>query len=206
MNHASSAFHNKGIEERYDFIVCGAGSSGSVVAGRLAANPDISVLLLEAGGSDETDVVLDPDRWPMNLGGELDWSFLTEPNSRMNGRSILYSMGKVLGGGSSINVATWSRGHQADWEMYAAEAGDRNWGYDAILDLYRSRVEDWTGTPDPAFYGSGGAMHVQPFDDPDSFSLAIARCCRFLGDKAVSKLRRSNDEGGRRVRHCGQYY
>ena len=64
----------------FDYIVCGSGSSGSVVAGRLAANPDVSVLLLEAGGSDETDMVLDTDRWPMNLGGELDWSFFTEPN------------------------------------------------------------------------------------------------------------------------------
>ena len=115
------------------------------------------MLLLEAGGSDETDMVLDTDRWPMNLGGELDWSFITEPNPNLNGRSILYSMGKVLGGGSSINVGTWSRGHKADWDMYAAEAGDRNWGYDAILSLYRSRVEDWTGVPDPDFYGVGGA-------------------------------------------------
>lgn len=91
MNHASTALHDAELKEQYDFIVCGAGSSGSVVAGRLAANPDVSVLLLEAGGSDETDMVLDTDRWPMNLGGELDWSYLTEPNPKMNGRSILYS-------------------------------------------------------------------------------------------------------------------
>jgi choline dehydrogenase len=81
----------------FDYIVCGSGSSGSVVAGRLAANPDVSVLLIEAAGSDETEMVLDTDRWPMNLGGELDWSFFTEPNPNLNGRSILYSMGKVFG-------------------------------------------------------------------------------------------------------------
>ncbi len=100
------------LSKQFDYIVCGSGSSGSVVAGRLAANPEVSVLLIEAGGSDETELVLDTDRWPMNLGGELDWSFITEPNPNLNGRSILYSMGKVLGGGSSINVGTWSRGHQ----------------------------------------------------------------------------------------------
>jgi choline dehydrogenase len=174
----------------FDYIVCGSGSSGSVVAGRLAANPDVSVLLIEAGGSDETEMVLDTDRWPMNLGGELDWSFFTERNPNLNGRSILYSMGKVLGGGSSINVGTWSRGHQADWDFYAAETGDQNWGYDAIIKLYRDRVEDWTGVPDPEFYGVGGAMHVQPVDHPDAFSLAMLDAAESVG------LKRFPNSGG----------
>ena len=115
------------------------------------------------------DLVLDTDSWPMNLGGENDWSFVTEPNAHLGGRSLLYSMGKVLGGGSSINVGTWSRGHKADWDMYAAEADDAGWRYDAVLELYRSRVEDWVGVPDRDFYGVGGPMHVQPVANPDAF-------------------------------------
>src|SRR5262252_5049028 len=107
------------LKPQYDFIVCGSGSSGSVVARRLAEDPDVSVLLLEAGGSDEKDVVTNPNRWPMTLGTELDWGFVTEPNPNLNGRAISYSMGKVLGGGSSINVSTWSRGHRIDWDFYA---------------------------------------------------------------------------------------
>jgi choline dehydrogenase len=198
MNHTSAALHNTELkEEAYDFIVCGAGSSGSVVAGRLAADLDVSVLLIEAGGSDETEMVLDTDRWPMNLGGELDWSFMTEPNPNMNGRSILYSMGKVLGGGSSINVGTWSRGHQADWDFYAAEAGDRNWGYEAVLDIYKGRVEDWTGASDPAFYGVGGEMHVQPFDNPDAFSLAMLDAADSIG------IRRYPNSGGQMMKAEG---
>jgi choline dehydrogenase len=177
---------DSGLSKQFDYIVCGSGSSGSAVAGRLAANPEVRVLLLEAGGSDETDLVLDTDRWPMNLGGELDWSFVTERNPNLNGRSILYSMGKVLGGGSSINVGTWSRGHQADWDIYATETGDRRWGYDAILKLYRNRVEDWKGVPDPAFYGVGGAMHVQPVDHPDAFSLAMLDAADSVGSKRFS--------------------
>ena len=68
------------LKPHYDFIVCGSGSSGSVMAGRLAENPDVDVLLLEAGGSDETDLVANPNRWPMTLGSELDWGFVAESN------------------------------------------------------------------------------------------------------------------------------
>jgi len=91
----------------FDFIVCGAGTSGSVIAGRLAANPEVRVLLLEAGESDELELVMDPNLWVRALGSELDWGFVAEPNPRLNGRAIPYSMGKVLGGGSSINVSAW---------------------------------------------------------------------------------------------------
>ncbi len=81
--------------------------------------------------------------------------------------------------------------------MYAAEAGDPNWGYDAVLELYRSRVEDWTGVPDPDFYGVGGAMHVQPVDHPDSFSLAM------LDAAESSGLKRFANSGGQMMRASG---
>ena len=105
------------LGSRFDYIVCGAGTTGRVVAARLAADPTIQVLLLEAGGNDETELITNPNHWPRTLGSELDWGFVAEPNSHLNGRAIHYSMGKVLGGGSSINVSTWSRGHQGDWDL-----------------------------------------------------------------------------------------
>lgn len=95
-------------------IVCGAGSSGSVIAARLAENPDVKVLLLEAGGSDDVPTVTEASQWPLNLGSERDWDFVSEPDPRLHGRSIPFSMGKVLGGGSSINVMLWARGHRSD--------------------------------------------------------------------------------------------
>src|SRR5499426_685512 len=100
------------LKPRYDFSVCGSGSSGSVVARRLAENPDVSVLLLEAGGDDDVPSVSDPLRWFENLGTERDWKFAARPNPHLKGRSMPLSMGKVLGGGSSINVLAWARGHK----------------------------------------------------------------------------------------------
>jgi choline dehydrogenase len=87
------------LKSQYDFIVCGSGSSGSVVARRLAENPDVSVLLLEAGGSDDLPSVTEAGRWFENLGSERDWNFVAQPNPHLNGRSMPLNMGKVLGGG-----------------------------------------------------------------------------------------------------------
>src|SRR5260370_27801249 len=84
------------LKSQYDCIVCGSGSSGSVVARRLAENPDVSVLLLEAGGDDAVPSVIDADQWLTNLGTERDWNFFAQPNPHLNGRSIPLNMGKVL--------------------------------------------------------------------------------------------------------------
>src|ERR1700754_1610468 len=109
------------LARSYDFIVCGSGSSGSVIARRLAENPDVSVLLLEAGGSDDHPQVTDPAQWVGNIGSERDWAFMTRPNAGLNDRSLLWSMGKVLGGGSSINAMAWAHGHKNHWDYFAAE-------------------------------------------------------------------------------------
>lgn len=169
------------ISTPYDFIVCGAGTSGCVVAARLAADSGLRVLLIEAGGHDESELVQDPNRWPMTLGGEMDWAFVAEGNLQLNGRALDYSMGKVLGGGSSINVSTWSRGHQADWDFYAAEAGDEAWSYRAVLDLYRNRIEKWAGDPDKAYRGEHGAVHVQPAQSSFPFSERLMAAAESLG-------------------------
>ena len=137
------------LKPQYDFIVCGSGSSGSVVARRLAENPTVNVLLLEAGGDDDVPSVMDPGQWATNLGSERDWNFQAQADPHVNGRSVPLDMGKVLGGGSSINAMAWSRGHQRDWDFFAAEAGDPAWSYASVLQLYR-RIEDWRGAPDPS--------------------------------------------------------
>jgi len=169
------------LKTSFDYIVVGAGSSGSVVAARLASDPRTHVLLLEAGGSDEAELISNPNRWPMTLGSEFDWGFMTEPSPALNGRSIRYSMGKVLGGGSSINVQTWSRGHQADWNFYAEESGNPAWRYRAVLDLYRQRIEAWAGKPDPDYRGMHGTVHVQPAANPQPFAFAFLEAAESQG-------------------------
>jgi len=168
------------LKPRYDFIVCGSGSSGSVVARRLAENPDVSVLLLEAGGDDEVPSVMAANQWPMNLGSERDWSFQGQPNPRVNGRSIPFSMGKVLGGGSSINVMVWARGHKSDWEFFASEAGDPAWNYESVLEIYK-RIEDWHGAPDPQYRGTGGPVFVEPAPGPNPVAPAMVEGARAVG-------------------------
>ena len=168
------------LRNEYDFIVCGAGASGSVVARRLAENLDAQVLLIEAGGSDEAEAVLSPAMWPVNLGSERDWGFEARPNAHLNGRALSMSMGKGLGGGSSVNVMVWARGHRSDWDFFASEAGDADWGYENVLDIYR-RIENWQGKPDPEYRGSSGPVWVQPAQDPSPIAHAMLDAARELG-------------------------
>jgi choline dehydrogenase len=168
------------LRSQYDFIVCGSGSSGSVVARRLAENPGVSVLLLEAGGSDEVPSVTEAARWFENLGSERDWNFVAQPNPHLKGRSMPLNMGKVLGGGSSINVMAWARGHKADWDFFASESGDAAWNYESVLNIYR-RIEDWQGAPDPGRRGVGGLVFVQSAPDPSPIAPAMVDAARLLG-------------------------
>ena len=84
-----------------------------------------------------------------------------EPNPHLNGRAIPMSMGKVLGGGSSINVMVWARGHRSDWDFFAEETGDQAWGYDTASKIYR-RSRIGKAAPDPRHRGTGGPVWVQP--------------------------------------------
>jgi choline dehydrogenase len=150
---------------------------------------------LEAGGDDGVPAVMLADQWSSNVGSERDWNFASQPGSNINARSIPLSMGKVLGGGSSINVMGWARGHKNDWDHFAVEAGDDAWGYEEVLKIYR-RIEDWHGAPDPDYRGTGGPVYVEPAPDPHPVAPAMVAAARAVGIPSFASNNGKMMEGG----------
>ena len=123
--------------ETYDYIIVGAGSAGCVVANRLSADPDCSVLLVEAGGRDRNPLF----RLPMLMGrlfhsGLCNWRYHTEPVPTLEGRSLYWPRGKVLGGSSTINGMVYVRGNRHDYDRWA-QMGLPGWSYDEVLPAFR---------------------------------------------------------------------
>jgi len=185
----------QGLAERYDFIVCGGGTSGCVVARRLSDRDAVRVLVLEAGGDERVAQVRDPRVWMSNIGSDRDWRFEAEPAAALNGRRVPLPMGKVLGGGSSINGLIWARGHRHDFDSWAAQTGDSGWSYPAVLDLYR-RIEDWDGPADASRRGTGGPVHVSRPKDPVPLVSALIEATAALGIAPVEDLNGAAMEGG----------
>ena len=143
----------------YDYIIVGAGSAGCVVARRLVESTDARILVLEAGGSGAgVETIADPLRWLENIGGPHDYLYRYQPTPHINNRVIFAPRGKVLGGSGSINAMVWARGHQDDYDGWAA-AGNPGWDYGSVLPLFR-KVEDWEGGETP-FHGAGGPIRIE---------------------------------------------
>ena len=143
----------------YDYVIVGAGTAGCVLANRLSADPDVNVLLLEAGGKDNYFWIHIPVGYLYTIGNpRTDWCFKTEPEEGLNGRSIGYARGKVLGGCSSINAMIYMRGQRGDYDHWA-RLGNRGWSWDEVLPYFK-RTEDYAHGGD-ALHGAGGEMRVE---------------------------------------------
>ncbi|MEP3278888.1 MAG: GMC family oxidoreductase N-terminal domain-containing protein [Stappiaceae bacterium] len=187
-------YNSKDLQKSYDYIVVGSGSGGAVVAGRLATETDGNVLLLEAGGTDQIDAVQIPGLWPTNLRTERDWGHVADAADAVNGRAMILPMAKVVGGGSSINVQVWARGHKNDFDYWAAEAGDDSWNYESVLGIYR-RIEDWQGVADAKRRGKGGRLWITTPEDINPIAPAMLRGCESVGIPAFEDQNGAMMEG-----------
>lgn len=176
--------HSVDLRDRYDVIICGAGSSGSVIARRIAENPHLHVLLLEAGGTGAQPNVTQAALWPQNFGSTTDWQYRSEAMPQIDGRRIAMVAGKTVGGGSAINAMLWVRGHQQDWDSFADASGDRRWGYPSIMQTFAT-TECWLGTP-AAGRGSAGAAIVSQSAHPHPVALAMLRGAASVGIETFS--------------------
>ena len=148
-----------GAVQEFDYIIVGGGTAGCVLANRLSADPDVRVLLLEAGGKDDYFWIRVPVGYLYTIGNpRTDWCYVTEPDPGLNGRSIGYARGKVLGGCSSINAMIYMRGQKADYDHWAA-LGNRGWSWDDVLPVFK-RSEDYQHGADE-FHGAGGELRVE---------------------------------------------
>ena len=192
---ANQAERAKKLQAAYDYIVVGTGSAGSALIGRLAAaRPNASILVLEAGGWDTSPAVMDPSVWFTNLGTERDWQDVAIPSTSTNNRAIPEHMGKVVGGGSSINATIWARPFKADLDHWAAESGDQAWGYEHGLGIYR-RVENWQGKPDARYRGQGGPVWCQPAANPHPLAPAMLAACRAMNLPVLDDQNGAREEG-----------
>ena len=146
--------------KRFDYIIVGGGTAGCVLANRLSENPNNSVLLLEAGGPDNYHWIHIPIGYLYCIGNpRTDWLYKTAEEKGLDGRSLIYPRGRVLGGCSSINGMIYMRGQTEDYAQWAEQTADDRWSWDKVLPYYK-RSEDHHGGANE-FHGSGGYWRVE---------------------------------------------
>ncbi|KQS69888.1 alanine-phosphoribitol ligase [Rhizobium sp. Leaf371] len=143
---------------RFDYIITGAGPAGCVLANRLSEDPDVTVLLLEAGGGDWNPLFHMPAGFAKMTKGVASWGWETVPQKHMNGRVLRYTQAKVIGGGSSINAQLYTRGNAADYDLWASEDGCEGWDYRSVLPYFK-RAEDNQRFADD-YHAYGGPLGV----------------------------------------------
>ncbi len=181
------------MTETYDYIIVGAGTAGCLLANRLSADPNVSVLLLEAGGKDNYVWIHIPVGYLYCISNpRTDWCFKTETEPGLNGRALAYPRGKVLGGCSSINGMIYMRGQARDYDQWR-QMGCGGWGWDDVLPVFRKSEDYYLGADE--MHGAGGEWRVEEarvrWDILDAFQEAAES----LGIPRVDDFNRGSNEG-----------
>jgi choline dehydrogenase len=198
----------------YDYVIAGGGTAGCVLANRLSAGANTRVLLLEAGGKDDWIWIHIPLGYIYCIGNpRTDWCYRTEPEPGLNGRSILYARGRVLGGSSSINAMLYLRGQARDYDAWARATGDDGWSWESVLPIFKRSEDHWRGASES--HGVGGEWRVEQqrlsWEILDAFRDAaceagIARVDDFnTGDNSGSSRFEVNQRRGVRVSAAKAY-
>jgi choline dehydrogenase len=181
------------LEDEYDYIVAGGGTAGCVVAARLAADEDISVLLIEAGPKAlGVSQIVEPALWPALRKTSLDWGFGYEPSPEVAGRALRVPSGRVLGGCSATGPLGWYRGRAGDYDAWE-QAGAKGWNGETMLPYFR-RAEDWEGGESEQ-RGAGGPVRVEQPKNPHPVAAALLNAAPELGLKRLDDVNAAEGSG-----------
>ena len=185
--------HLEPIEGEYDYIIVGAGSAGCLLANRLSADSNRRVLLLEAGGRDNWIWFHIPVGYLFAIGNpRSDWCFKTEPEEGLNGRSLNYPRGKVIGGSSAINAMIYMRGQAADYDHWR-QLGLAGWGWDDVLPYFKRHEDHFLGAS--AAHGVGGELRVEAPRVRWDLLDAFRRAAEQANIKSVADFNTGDNEG-----------
>jgi choline dehydrogenase len=178
--------------QSFDYVIVGAGSAGCVLAARLSEDPQVRVLLVEAGAADGPETMSVPPAWPTLMGSTADWGYVTTPQAGTNHIVQPYPRGKVLGGSSSINAMAFLRGHRAGYDAWVQD-GAAGWGYEDLLPFFK-RSERAPGR-DPDYRGAEGPMVVSPAADAHPLAHAYREAAVEVGHHFSADLNGEDQEG-----------
>jgi choline dehydrogenase-like flavoprotein len=154
----------------YDYVIAGAGSAGCVLANRLSEDPDVNVLLVEAGGSDTSPLIHMPVAWTALFRSDQDWDHSSVYEPHCNNRRIFLPRGKVLGGCSSINAMVYIRGNPLDYDEWR-DLGCPGWGWEEMLPYFKRAEDNERGQDE--FHGVGGPLPVSDVRSRNAISEAF---------------------------------